>query len=375
MAFTEMDQALKELVGMAKTGTARSRAVLAENVLDMFISSEGRLSDHERALTDDILTKLVREMEMQIRIGLAERLANAGSAPDSLLKLLANDEIAVAKPILVRSKLLHDADLIEIIRARGREHQLAISIRETVSPDVSDALIGRGEPDVIESLVRNPHAALSNQAMAHLVAESRRHDRFQEPLLSRGDLPPALAHKMFWYVSAALREKILTEYELTEHDLDQALEMSTKVAISDAALARQQSRQQTAAELAATMKTSGHLIIENMINMLRKQRIPAFTAAMSTLAGISFTAANRIILDDNIEPFAIMCKAIGISEAHFSSMAMILQKGRTRRPIAPMELRRILDLFNKVPSDQARITLRYWHNDSELLAAVANIRQ
>lgn len=366
-----MEQALKDLVGMARQNTARSRLALAENVLDLFVSPDGRLSEHERAQADAILGKLVADMEMQIRAGLAERLADASNAPPKLLEMLANDEISIARPILERSKLLQDAALIEIVLARGREHQLAISIRENVPHALSNALIARGEPDVIESLVRNPKAQLSRQALAHLVAESRRFDRFQQPLLSRADLPPGLAHRMFWFVSAALRQAILSEFKLSACDLDPPLEIATKIALADTETARQSNRQQTAEQLAGTLHQNGQLSIDTLINMLRKQRLQAFTASMSSLAGIPFTAVNRIILDPAIEPFAVLCKAIGISQPHFFSMALLLQQARTGKSQSLADLQGVLDLFNKILSEQARITLQYWHKLSELPEALA----
>lgn len=373
MAEVELAQELKELIDMAKQGTARSRQILAENVLDLFISPQGRMNDRERALTDSILSQLVAGMEMQIRRGLAERLATASDAPPRLLEMLANDDISIARPILEHSRLLHDTALIGIVRARGREHQLAVAIRESVSPALSDALIGRGDPDVVEALLRNPNARLSGKATAYLVAESRRFDRFQEPLLGRADLPPALAHQMFWWVSAALRKKILMEFELAPHDLDPLLETTTEIAIASAERDRPGNRMQTAGELAEELRLTGKLTPETLLNMLRKQRIPAFTAGMSSLTGISFHATNRIILDRDIEPFAILCKAACFAEAHFSSMALLLLHAHTGSRQSVSDLQEVLDVFRKISSDQARITIRYWHNDSELLQAAGKI--
>lgn len=373
MAEAELPQELKEMIDMAKQGTARSHQLLAENVLDLFISPQGRMSDRERALTDSILSQLVGEMEQQIRQGLAERLSKATDAPPRLLEMLANDEISIARPILQHSKLLQDTALIEIVRARGREHQLAIALRAAVSVELSDALVERGDTDVIESLIRNPNAALSNKAMTYLVAESRRFDRFQEPLLSRADLPPALAHKMFWWVSAALRQKILIEYELHPHVLDPLLETTTEVAIADTSRSAAGNRQQTAAELAEELRLSGQLSPENLLNMLRKQRIQAFTAAMASLSNISFTAASRIILDHDVEPFAVLCRAIQVSEAHFSSMALLLLHAHTGKRQSINDLREVLELFHKISYGQARITLQYWHNDSALQRAAGEL--
>ncbi|MDP6603590.1 MAG: DUF2336 domain-containing protein [Rhodospirillales bacterium] len=77
---------------------------------------------------------------MPVRRIVSQQLANVPDVPEALVRLLANDDIEVAYPILVYSELLRDADLIEVIRHRTQEHQLAVAIRNEVSETVSNAL-------------------------------------------------------------------------------------------------------------------------------------------------------------------------------------------------------------------------------------------
>ncbi len=372
MAGTHRD--MSSLIAMAREGTKRSRQLLAENVLDLIITQDGRLSDRERALTDQVLTQLVQDMELQVRQQLAAQLAEAPNAPAGLVEMLARDDISVASPILKRSQLLQETTLIEIIRLRTHEHQLCIALRETVSMAVSDALIDHAaDPDVVETLIRNPNAELSSAAMAYLVAESRRFDQFQEPLLSRADLPANLANQMFWWVSAHLRKKILSEFNITEHVLDPILENTTRYIITATETERPNSARATATTLAATLRDENQLTVEVIINMLRKQRIPAFCAGISNLTGISFATVNRIILDKDITPFAVLCKALKFSEAHFSTLALLLLQTHNNNRQSAAELRNVLELFREISSDQAQLTLNYWHSDSELQRAALKI--
>lgn len=374
MSMTETGHDMSSLIAMAREGTKRSRELLAENVLDLVISQEGRLSDRERALTDQVLTRLVQDMEMQVRQQLAIRLAELPDAPAGLLEMLAKDDISVAAPLLKRSMLLQDTTLIEIVRLRTREHQLCIALRDTVSMALSDALVEHAAgPDVLETLIRNPNAAISASAMAYLVAESRRFDQFQDPLLSRADLPAQLAHHMFWWVSANLRQKILSEFRINEYELDPFMEGTTKYILAETEAEQPNTVAARAAILAETMQDKGQLSVEVLINMLRKQRIPAFCAGMSHIAGVSFETINRIILDKDITPFAVLCKAVRISEAHFSTMALILLQIHNNNRQSSVELRNVLDLFKEISSDHALTTLNYWHSDSALQKAVQNI--
>src|SRR5689334_18065481 len=68
-------------------------------------------SAQERSLATDILKRLSKDVEMEIRIRLAERLADDPVAPSELIFLLADDRIEVARPVLARSPVLTESDL------------------------------------------------------------------------------------------------------------------------------------------------------------------------------------------------------------------------------------------------------------------------
>src|SRR3546814_9310917 len=109
---------------------------------------------------------------------------------------------------------------------------MAIALRNDVSAAVAEALVEKAGPDVIEALIRNPDATLSRRAMEMLVAESKRFDRFQEPLLSRADLPPELAYRMYWWVSAALRDYILKRFEIDPGKIDALIQSAARRGIA-----------------------------------------------------------------------------------------------------------------------------------------------
>ena len=93
-------------------------------------------------------------MELGVRRDLAQRLAYRRDVPRDLVVSLANDEINVAYPVLVESVVLEDADLIAIAYNQPASHQIAVTLRERISPDVSGALIESRNVDVIDTLLR-----------------------------------------------------------------------------------------------------------------------------------------------------------------------------------------------------------------------------
>ncbi|MHA1569732.1 MAG: DUF2336 domain-containing protein, partial [Alphaproteobacteria bacterium] len=127
---------LAHLLDLARNKTLAAREELVETVSDLFFDDHRILSDHERSLMTDILRQLIHDVEMAVRRKLADRLADQPNAPHELVLTLANDEIEVAHPILLNSEVLHDVELIEIVRHRTLEHQLAIAMRRGVDEPV-----------------------------------------------------------------------------------------------------------------------------------------------------------------------------------------------------------------------------------------------
>lgn len=368
-----VDVRVEELVQLARERSALSRQRLVENITDLFLTEEWRLSEHERALMNDILAKLVEEVETAVRKQLAEILAKSSIDLPDVERILAHDEIGVARPILRHSRTLKDPELIEIIRQRTDEHRLTIALRDELSESVSDALVEHGNEDVIEALLRNADAQISERAMEYLVAESRRVDRFQEPLVSRADLPPHLACRMFWWVSAALRRQLLSQLKVHEVALDRA--------IADAAeMLEAEQRELTsihakAQRLVRRMHEIGDLTIEFLLACLRHRRLAVFVAGLAELAGIDLRTAWRIFGDPGGESFAVLAKVAGMDRRQFTAAFLLILEARSgSRARSPQVLERIAELFDKTSEEAARAALFYWQTDETYGEALEELR-
>src|SRR5579885_3004064 len=130
-------------------------------VASLFEQQESLFSQRERELAADILKRLSKEVEMSIRIALAERVADDPKAPHELVLLLVDDRIEVARPILARSPVLSDQDLIRIITPGSFDHQIAIAERHSIGVSVSAALARGACEAAVLALLRNPTAAIA----------------------------------------------------------------------------------------------------------------------------------------------------------------------------------------------------------------------
>jgi len=316
-----------------------------------------------------IFDRLVADVEREVRAGLAERLSALPNAPRELVLKLAEDDADIARPLILNSPVLREDDLIELVRQRTHEHRLCVAMRAGISAEVSQALIETGEEDVIEALIRNDDAELALQAVNYLVEESRRVDRFREPLLQRRDLPPALAFRMFWWVSAALRRRILETFRIDEGNLDAMIQLT----VQDAA-GKIDRGPSAASKLARGLKDRGELTDANLLRLLRSGHVAAFTSGLAELAGIDAETAGRIMHCHGYEALAAACRGAGLDRQTFAAIFMLREEVRTTgRAQSPSRLEAALRFHDGLERNQARNVLRYWSLDAEYLRAIAKL--
>lgn len=358
------------LFKMARDKSAAGRKALVNAVSDLFFNNTDVLSDREKALMTDILRQIIHDVEMSVRRELAERLADAKQAPHELILALANDEIEVAHPLLIQSDILHDFDLVEIIHHRTLEHQLAIAMRKTLNESVTDALVEAGNEDVVAKMIENPNARISKSTMEYLVDQSKRVDTYQNPLLKRPDLEPDLAKKMYWWVSAALRQHIVKNFKIDALNLDETLESTVKNVIDriDTTSGGENSKP---ANLAERLSEEGEVTPRMLVQVLRQGEVPLFEAMFSKMSGLRPRLLRRMLFEPGGEALAILCKAVNMGKPDFASIFMLSRKARnSERGTDPQELKLILELFDRIMPDAADRMLKKWQRDSNFLNAI-----
>lgn len=366
---------LANLLDLARDKSVTAREELVETVSDLFFDDNRILTDHERALMTDILRQLIHDVEMAVRRKLADRLADQPNAPHELVLTLANDEIEVAHPILLNSDVLHDAELIEIVRHRTLEHQLAVAMRRSLDEPVSDALVETGNKTVIQTLLENENARISRATMEYLVEQSAQIDEFQNPLLHRPDLGGELATRMYWWVSAALRQHILTNFDVDPDALDETIEDSVVESMADDDDSGGERDQGSAATaLADRLADEDSITPQLLIQALRQGEISLFQSLFGKLANIRPQLVRRLMFEPNGEALAVACKALRVEKADFASIFLLSRKARPGdKSVDPDELTRALAMFDRVMPDGARRVLARWQRDPKFAEAIARI--
>src|SRR3981189_914602 len=148
----------------------KRRAESARRIAELFLQGAANLRSDHVDLFDSVLIDLVPHTELAARADLAERLSVIANAPRALVGQLAReDEILIAGPLLRRSHVIDEGALIEIARLKGQGHLLAMSERPTLSPDLTDVIVRRGDREVVRRAAVNAGAEFSQAGYSRLI--------------------------------------------------------------------------------------------------------------------------------------------------------------------------------------------------------------
>jgi uncharacterized protein (DUF2336 family) len=311
-------------------GTTREEIFLA--VASLYRIQGSYLSDRERALMQEILRRLARDVEMAIRISLAERLADDSTAPHDLILLLADDSIEVARPLILRSPLLTETDVLRMIGECGAGHQEAVAARPNIGEPVTDALVRLEAEPVLTALVRNVTARISPSAFEALVEKSRRIANLQDPLAKRADLPPDLATRMCEWVSEALKTYIAQNYKIEAAKLESALDHAGQVLKSEPQ-APKSPPAESAQKLIDKLAASGQLKAGFLLRVLHQGQIDLFDLAVSRLLNVPLVETRRKLYEMGPKSVALACRAAGIDRCVFATVFNLSRQARNMRPV------------------------------------------
>ncbi len=363
----EMNQAmdrLKDLAALATETSSEKRRELLEGITETFFAAADEFSPRENDLFGQIIGQVAKDLEEQVRSRLSERLSDVSTAPKSLVLQLANDVISVAAPQLLRSKVLKDVDLIEIINKSSGEHQRVIARRETVSESVADALVMKGDDNVLQSLAENLGADLSRGAKEILVQRSENVEALHRPLVDRADLDGDLKHEMYWWVSSALRTHIVNETGADEAMVEEMLREPTSVM---AERARETANMSKAEKVIQRTAQLGQLNQDYMVQLLRQGNNEQFLYAFSYLTDVDINTAKRILSDTGYEAVAIACRASSFDLSTFS--AIVLLRGGNGKQKGGSEVAALLDTYMQLPEATAKRAIRFWRLRQKTMSA------
>lgn len=354
----------QELLQYAQDTSDAGRQRLARAVAHFF--EENNLNDHEKDLAGDILLNLVRQAEQDLREALSERLAVQANVPPELVVFLANDEIPVARHVLLHSPVLNDVDLIYIITSKGQDHWQTIAKRDALSPSVADKLIDTGDPGTVMSLIDNARVNLQKSSMRKLVKFSLKSEQLQAPLLRRPEVDADVAIDLYMVVSEALRKEIAGKFPIAGHLVDHAIEDLIHELSNEAKGLRQTTPEMLA--LAKRFNDRKEVTADLMIKTLRRGQIGFFLALFGERIGLSPDDVVKLIQKDGGKPFVVACRYTGLMKSEFASLFLLSRGIRTGDKIVDQrELALALKNFDAMKDFDVQRIMKTWLKNPELI--------
>ena len=188
---------VQQLAQLAAEKDSDKRLALLRGVADLYFARTARPTLAEEYLFTEIANSVMRRLQPTQRPSVSDKLCESDRLPHDLALQLASDaDIAVARPILSRSPVLTENDILQLALASSDDHLEAIATRPTLSSRVTDVLIDRGSTRVLRTVSGNAGAEVSERGMQRLVASARHDHELCQSLADRGDLSPAVLEQL-----------------------------------------------------------------------------------------------------------------------------------------------------------------------------------
>lgn len=310
------------------------------------------MSPKETDLLSDLMIGLIRQAEKDLRIALADKLSAMPDVPLRIILHLANDDISIASPVLKKSPVLNDVDLLYIIKSQGADYWQAIAARETLRAEVVNALAETKDIGTAVVLSRNERIVLTHYATNILVELGKTHDSVARPLVMREEIPESIVRELYNHVSQDMKDYINAFYGGRTHhdDTIDDLVIDFLEAPKDPFMPTDEMMHEF------TEKARfGHLSMDVMMERLNHDDIPSFIGMFSVYTGISAHRIHGFLKKSCPKGMAIACRAFGVQKNDFSRMFLMTNRMRSRnRIIDHKDLMRTLNYFDTIRPEVAK---------------------
>lgn len=353
MAGTANNFAL--LLDLAKEGSSEKRRELLRQITDVFLADPPERTDRESMLFDEIVVAVAADLETQVRIELARKVAVSNVPVHRTARRLAMDVIEVARPVIEHSKALTQADLVDVINATGQDHMMAVTKRPDIGENVSSALVAKGEDRVLASLLGNPTARLNRETYERVAERADANPVLHAPLVRNAHVPLDMLNNVYLRVETNLRREIMRKFHgVSPAELEAALEASRNHLSS--AYGALPDDYQAAKDHVTALGKIAPLQPPVLVKLLRENRRTAFLLAFAQLADVDFDIGRRLLDSKDIDALAMLCRGAGFDRGLFVTLCITIVNDGAG--ISKAE--KYGQLYEQVPVAAAQRALRFW---------------
>jgi uncharacterized protein (DUF2336 family) len=244
--------------------------------------------------------------------------------------------------------------LLEIASVKGQGHLLAMAERPTLSPDLTDVMVRRGDRDVVRRTAGNAGAAFSSDGYSTLIKRAGQDGVLTIRLGQRDDLS-----------SDQLKDLLSGSIDVIRRRLFQVVKPARQTAIKQAMVAISGTTERAdkrdfaqAQRTVLSLHRDGGLGESALLNFAKAFKYEESIATLSALTGVKIDTLDRLISGDRYDPILIAGKSLGLEWATVRALIM-LRRGpnRTASP-ADIESARV-NFMRLMPSTAERV-VGFW---------------
>ena len=283
---------VRQFIAWLRTAPAGERADATSALARAYLYS--KLSPDDRAAAEGALLMLLDDPSPMVRQALADVFAGSSAAPPAVVHALAGDQADIAAPILQRSPLLLDADLVDQVATGSAAAQAAVASRPKLQRAVAAAIAEVGEAHPCLVLIENPTADIAPFSLDRIVERHGHLAAIRQAMAARTDLPAATRQSLVVKLSATLAD-FVTAREWMGQDRAQrvAKEACERATVTLAA----QTAQNEVRPLVRHLCQSGQLTAGLVLRALLCGNTSLFEEALAELAGMELSRVSAIVHD------------------------------------------------------------------------------
>ena len=305
-----------------------------------------------QAVVDELdkpLVDLLQEAESSVRAKVALRLAACSWAPRQAVRMLAFEPLDISEPIIARSPVIADADLVQLADT-DTDHRMLIARRPSVSEAVTAAVARHREPSCLIALARNDNALLPDRSAADFAAAARDEADLQRALAARTDMGMGLARAIYALAGEVVKSALTQAYP----ELD-----STRIeaAVEDAASPAPEG-DQAAEELTSELQKMGSLTKTDVLRAARNGRSDIADHAVARLTGLPASDWRRALSRSPLRVSLLAGRAMAMTSEEAGSLYLALVENGRAHAIGPEGLAHASsNIYSEFSRDDARKAL------------------
>jgi uncharacterized protein (DUF2336 family) len=303
---------VRQFLQWVRHAPAGERAEATSALARAYLHSD--LSTDDLAAAEGAMIMLLDDPSPLVRRAMSDVFASAQKAPRVVVHALAADQMDVAQPVLSRSPLLADDDLIDLIATGKPETQEAIAGRPLLSLALAAAIAEVAGAEACLTLLENSDAHITLSSVDRIVARFGHLAPIRETLLARDDLPMATRQALLSKLSQTLAGFVAARQWLkTEHAEYAAREACEKATV---ALAADTDYDELGA-LVKHLRESGQLTAGMLLRALLSGNVVLFEEALAELSGVPLDRVSGYVHDRNISGFRALYRKAGLPDTAY----------------------------------------------------------